>query len=327
MPALRNLEYVVSSIWVDESNQRQRVRRLLYFCGWQLWKRSQRKPVVIELFNGLRFIAYPDCSVSSGLIYHRIPDYREITFLREHVAGGTLLDIGANVGSVTLLLADRMDHALLFEPNPRAAERARVNLRLNHLPFEVHELALSDHCGELEFEDSGGVDTCNRTVVGFQSTVPTRRVRGLTLDQFLREYQVPPPVSLIKIDVEGHENAVLRGMREFLAGERPGLIMFEYLERTNLTETLSILQGVGYSVFELARAGPSLVRQTATPLQNLFACPDETVSRFSLKDQHVQKISAIGNHAEFHERPVAENCTNESILGANCDQKDTGVER
>ena len=64
------------------------------------------------------------------------------------------------------------------------------------------------------------------------------------------------PVSLVKIDVEGHENSVLRGMRKFLAEKRPPLVMFEYLQRTNLAETLEFFAGIGYRVFELGKNGP-----------------------------------------------------------------------
>jgi len=62
------------------------MKRLFLFLGWQFWKRVVRRPIVIELFNGLRFRAYPDCSVSSGVLYTRIPDSRDILFMRSHIA-------------------------------------------------------------------------------------------------------------------------------------------------------------------------------------------------------------------------------------------------
>ena len=294
MAFLDDLNYVVRSIWHDDSNRDQRLRRLSLFVGWQLWKRVVRAPIIIKLFNGLRFIAYPDCVVSAGLIYSHIPDYREISFIRLHLRGGALVDVGANVGSITLLLADQVEHAFLFEPNPIAAGRARDNLRLNDLHFEVHEVALSDVCQDLELEDAGGVDTCNRTVVGFKTSLPTRKVRGLTFDQFLAEHQPPiGPIGLIKIDVEGHQNAVLRGMKQCLSSNRPQLIMFEYLARTNLTETIEILEGVRYRVFRLGGEGATPVTHTAAPLQNLFACPIELSSTFRLSAQRADGMGQI----------------------------------
>lgn len=104
------------------------------------------------------------------------PTPATFSFLRAHIGQGTRIDVGANVGVVTFLLADQVQHALLFEPNPITAARARANLELNGLRFEVHEVALSDTAGTVEFEDAGGVSGCNRTVVGLSTSVPTRNV-------------------------------------------------------------------------------------------------------------------------------------------------------
>ena len=72
--------------------------RLFLFLGWQFWKRVVRRPIVIKLFNGLQFRAYPDCDVSSGVLYARIPDSRDILFMRSHLGQGTLIDVGAMWG-------------------------------------------------------------------------------------------------------------------------------------------------------------------------------------------------------------------------------------
>lgn len=267
----------ISSLWNEESNRGQRTRRLCTFVGWQLWKRIVRKPITVLLFNGKRFIAYPDCDVSSGVLYTRIPNSRNILFLRKHLSGGTLIDVGANVGSVSLLLADTIEDAILFEPNPVAAARARENLARNQLGFKVYEFALSDTNGEIRFECHGAVNTVGHVVVSPPSSqTATRVVPCITFDEFLRQHGDPDfPVSLVKIDVEGHENWVLRGMRQFLAKKRPPLVMFEYLQRTNLEQTMSIFAGVGYRVFELGRNGPIAVAGRVEPLQDLFACPLE----------------------------------------------------
>ena len=276
----QGLIYPISNLWNEESNRGQRSRRLCAFAGWQLWKRIVRKPITVALFNGMRFVAYPDCPVSSGVLYTRIPNSRNILFLRKHVSGGTLIDVGANVGSVSLLLADTVENAILFEPNPVAAARARENLVRNRLGFEVYELALSDTTGEIRFECHGAVDVGAHVVVGASSSLTaTCAVQCITFDEFLRRHGDPKfPVSLVKIDVEGHENSVLRGMRQFLAEKQPPLVMFEYLERTNLKQTLVIFAGVGYQVFEVGKNGPVAVTGRVEPLQDLFACPLQRMS-------------------------------------------------
>jgi FkbM family methyltransferase len=272
---LKNLLYALRSIWHNDSNRGERGKRILMFVGWQLWKRVIHLPIVVATDNGFRIIARPDSDVAAAFIYYRIPETRDIQFVRSHLNGGVLIDVGANVGSFSILVADKIDAAILFEPNPAAAAQARDNLAINRLPFEVHELAVSDVNGTVEFEDAGGASSTNRTVVGFETKVPTRTVGRVTLDEFLQERGITSEIAAVKIDVEGHENAVIRGMQQLLRDKRARLVMFEYLQRTNLSQALSAFQVAGYKTFELTADGPSEVRGSARPLQNLFACPEE----------------------------------------------------
>ena len=152
----REVRSIAASVWNDESNSDQRLRRILMAAGWQTWKRVVRKPLRMTLSNGALFRAYPECSCSSAACYFRIPSFHQISVLRQEARRGTLVDIGANVGLISMLLADAFDVGLLFEPNPIAAARARENIELNNLLFEVHEMALSDSVGQVEFEDRVG---------------------------------------------------------------------------------------------------------------------------------------------------------------------------
>ena len=250
--------------------------------GWQGWKRIVRKPLQLELFNGMHFRAYPDCACSSSAVYSKIPNSPYVRFLRDHAENGTFLDVGANVGLISTLLADTVQHALLFEPNPIAAARARENIKVNQLPFEVYEIALSDETGPIVFEDLGGVHTCNRTVSGFSTSSRTITVPRTTFDRFWAQRgPLETPVTLVKIDVEGHENSVLRGMRRLLLEQRP-IVMFEYLQRTNLRETFEIFAGVNYRIMVLSRErGVTLAPVAPPPLQDLLAVPSERVQALS----------------------------------------------
>jgi FkbM family methyltransferase len=266
------------AIWHDESNRNQRLRSLARAAGWQVWKRTVRCPLTTKLFNGLQFRVYPDCTISSSTFYSRIPYSRNLQFLRSQINGGTLIDIGANVGLISILLADKVQHALLFEPNTVAAARARENIVLNQLPFEVHEIALSDRNGTVSLENLGGASPCNRVVSEGATNAPVTTVACIRLDDFLEQHAtLPAPVTAIKIDVEGHENSVLRGMTGVLTNQRPRVIMFEYLQRTDLRETFEIFSGCGYQVMFLASSGKlEQADLNVTPLQDLFACPEES---------------------------------------------------
>jgi len=276
--SLSQLRNWSGAIWHDESNHSHRLHALVRAVGWQVWKRTIGRPLNTKLFNGLQFRVYPDCTISSSLFYSRIPYSHNIQFLRSQIEGGTLIDIGANVGLISILLADKIQYALLFEPNAVAAARARKNIVLNRLSFEVHEIALSDQNGIVSFENLGGASPCNRVVPEDIANASLVKVPSMRLDDFLEQHAaLPAPISAIKIDVEGHENSVLRGMTRTLTEQRPRVVMFEYLQRTDLRKTFEIFSGCGYRVMLL---GPSKKLQPAgldvPPLQDLFACPEES---------------------------------------------------
>jgi hypothetical protein len=106
-------------------------------------------------------------------------------------------------------------------------------------------------------------------------------VSRTTFDRFLEDHgALPTPITVVKIDVEGHENAVLCGMEYFLKTQRPRILMFEYLRRTNLTETFEIFGRAGYRIIELKAGGPAWATTRVSPLQDLFACPEELAAEF-----------------------------------------------
>jgi FkbM family methyltransferase len=124
-------------------------------------------------------------------------------FLRE---GDLFLDIGANVGTYTIL-ASGICRATTwaFEPDPETAKHLRRNVALNGLDtvVEVHECAVGSFDGEVPF--SLGLDTMNKVARPGDDNV--RVVRQKQLDLVVGEARP----AMLKIDVEGYEENVLRG--------------------------------------------------------------------------------------------------------------------
>jgi FkbM family methyltransferase len=143
--------------------------------------------------------------------------------------GDRCIDVGANIGLHTVRLAKLtggQGEVIAVEPDPELADRASGNIALNDLPqARVINAAASDHSGEAQLYRPGVADT-NRGrasllqhtyLTGTTSTVPT-----VTVDEISAG-----PVDLIKIDVEGHEAAVVRGASATIARDAP-LVIFEY---------------------------------------------------------------------------------------------------
>ncbi len=166
--------------------------------------------------------------------------------------GETAIDVGANRGVWAIQLAKAAGRVEAFECNPicQADVRAVIDRRIT-----LHPVALSDRAGSVQMRfDPGntGIGTIeqkndlsqNDSIKTIQTlTVPTR-----PLDDF--DFT---GVGLIKIDVEGHEEAVLRGAAQTLARDHPALII-EIEDRHNfgaLGRIEASLQALGYDAFVL----------------------------------------------------------------------------
>lgn len=147
--------------------------------------------------------------------------------------GMSVVDCGANLGYYTLIAADRVGaggrvHAI--EPNPALAERLRRSLVVNGYDQRttIHEIALSDAAREVAFripadEPKNGHITylaAHEAAAEPDCIV----VPALPLDTLLGD----AAVDFIKIDVEGAEEAVWRGMAGIFARGRPMTIFLEF---------------------------------------------------------------------------------------------------
>jgi FkbM family methyltransferase len=149
----------------------------------------------------------------------------ELKYLAAAARPGTVaIDAGANVGlfSVTLGKAvGREGRVLAFEPSPETAERLRDNVELNQLEnVDVIESALGADVGEAQLlvADDPAYSTTTEAVPNSVSVPQT------TLDATWRAAGTPP-VSVVKIDVEGEELSVVEGGRALLESERPTVLV------------------------------------------------------------------------------------------------------
>jgi FkbM family methyltransferase len=135
----------------------------------------------------------------------------------------TLIDIGANIGLYTVLLGRLPEVSAVhsFEPVARNAAQLHANLFLNRLAGKctVWRLALGDSDREVTLyidPRSTGLSRIDLSSSGRDNTVfcEQERVRSARFDDVLDLDRVR---AFVKIDVEGHALAVLKGMQGFLA--------------------------------------------------------------------------------------------------------------
>jgi FkbM family methyltransferase len=117
-----------------------------------------------------------------------------------------VVDVGANIGVYALPWAATCPGVTVhcFEPNPNVRARLARNVALNRLGARVrlHAEALSDRAGTAKLHGSGDMSSLNEGVHTDRQAAPTE-VSLARLDDVLGGEG--PPISLVKVDVQGHE--------------------------------------------------------------------------------------------------------------------------
>jgi FkbM family methyltransferase len=177
--------------------------------------------------------------------------------------GDTFIDVGANVGFYTLVVASRCPetNVISFEPNPGNFALLTKNVRANALRnVRCEPLAVSDEDRTATLYLTGSHMSASLRA-GFDGNVTgTTEVKTVRLDTYLAPY--PADARLVmKVDVEGHEEALFRGMHATLARLSPDIITevtFSYSR-----DAVDQLTRCGYHFFQITDQGliasPALV--------------------------------------------------------------------
>ena len=153
-----------------------------------------------------------------GLTINRSYEPEVTAFLKENVAAGqTAIDLGANIGYFTLLLAQLVGEdgqVVAFEPDPQNCRLLEKNVRANgYTNVTVRREAVADYSGRapLFLSDVNPGDHGLTDADGRRDTVD---IDVVTLDSALAHLR--GRIHWIKMDIQGAELAALRGMRSLL---------------------------------------------------------------------------------------------------------------
>jgi FkbM family methyltransferase len=218
-----------------------------------------------------------DANSSSVYLFGREIGQMHFHVYRRFARPGTCaVDVGANLGIHALVLAACVGdsgkvHA--FEPVPSICARMEENLKLNGVTnVELHQEALGSVSGDVVFDANPADFNVGKGRVTPQGdiTVPIGtiddRLGGLT-----------QPVSVVKIDTEGHELEVLKGAGDLLNKHRPAMLMELNPEFYSLADIRQHLPD-RYTWFRLSnRPGHEVTPLRSEPRDGceLLAAPDE----------------------------------------------------
>ncbi len=172
------------------------------------------------------------------------------------------VDVGANFGFWALLAARRGCRVVAVEPVSDTRARLAANVARNGLAerVEIVAEALSDSAGTLMIAVPDGESGQASAHPGDVVAAATFSVPARTLDELLGDRTV----RFLKIDVEGHEPAVLHGARRVLASGQIQYVLIELagpvMARTggSAAALIALLEGHGYEFVRFVRANEGL---------------------------------------------------------------------
>ncbi len=241
--------------------------------------RSRNGVVVLPIQGSLMALRLDDPGLSRVLIRDGIREREHTQLIHEEIHPGMVgVDLGANLGYYALMearIVGPKGKVFAVEPVPHNVAVLQRNVELNHYTnMEVHQMAISDECGEAEMWITPQSNFCNllsetdealrpeirQTHAGEQSAhrikVPT-----MTLDRFL-EVRGVKSLNFIRMDIEGFEVRVTKGMQKTLTEARGVLKLFVEVHNAHFTDPMATvgawlqeLLNLGFQPKALAIAG------------------------------------------------------------------------
>jgi FkbM family methyltransferase len=214
-------------------------------------------------------------------------------------AGDVTLDVGANVGYFTSLLArcaGPKGQVLAFEPHPATFAMLQRNAEVQgpqSARIQAFQVALSNVDGDASLDLFAGQE-CN-TSYAFLTQKPSAAgipVRISRADRYVEQNQ---EVGVLKIDAQWHESSVLEGFGTHLSSGKIRDVVFEE-ESPYPAESHKILLDAGYRIFWFAERlrGPRMISPTAKPTRKrpYDLTPSYLATLDSVRAQ--KRLSALG---------------------------------
>lgn len=214
---------------------------------------------------------------------------------------GVVIDVGANIGAITLPVAAYLDHGHVYaaEPTDFAFQKLRVNLELNP-QLVARVTTVKTFIADRSAPTSKLAAYSSWPVTGSGSESPHHPIHGgvakdagcgqVTLDDLILSREISR-VDLVKIDTDGHEFAVLAGAARCLEEQRP-VVVFEACEylmrdpRLDFAAFAKLFDDHGYTICHGLPPRPMDATEFARSCPvggglDLIALPRETLQRFS----------------------------------------------
>jgi FkbM family methyltransferase len=213
------------------------------------------------------------------------------TLWRLAESGEWCLDIGANIGYMTGLLAARVQaggKVSSFEPHPIIFGRFQANIKKlandKYAPIQAHQIAAGATDGTTNLVEPEGFDGNEGNAKLTNNPISSKKAYQIKISRLDSLFFKEERFGVVKVDVEGWELSVFQGAEQLLAKHRIRDIVFEDFEAFP-SESVKFLQNKGYTIFRIAKKilGPHICHPSEAKAQDLLL-PYEPVNYLATID-------------------------------------------
>lgn len=197
------------------------------------------------------------------LVSPLVINQEKVDFFKKFIKKGDLIiDIGANIGDTTVLMALAAGSSgitLGFEPNPYVFKILEINASLNKEKQNIIPLPYAITVKEEEFfyissEASfanGGISPTEKSIHG--KFIYPHKIKGIVLQKFLEMNYMDKikNLSFIKIDTEGYDKEIIKSISGLIEKYKPAIVAesFKHSTPEEKEELYNVIKQHGYDIF------------------------------------------------------------------------------
>ncbi|MBL7114475.1 MAG: FkbM family methyltransferase [Kiritimatiellae bacterium] len=186
---------------------------------WQFRRAFGLFPVQLAISRSRIFVEGPSgvAALTNSMGMYDSNNMHLIRLMLDHSPEITFFDIGANVGTYTLIASESPNaQVYAFEPHPVTFSQLARNVEINNRDqVNLLQIVLSDKEGTAALISAADPSLAHIAATGSGATGDSLKVTTRTLDSVCTERKAWPQV--LKLDVEGHQLEVLRGFQKGIA--------------------------------------------------------------------------------------------------------------
>ena len=226
-----------------------------------LWAMLRKPGMEISMENCFGYKNYIDKGFATRfMVKYNFPAdcYPILCFLNKYVnKANVTFDVGANRGLVSVFFAKKYAYVHSFEPSHEVSQIAKKNIMLNGIKnIKWNELGVADTNNSLEYYDYGVESSGHNSFIYQRGDKIDKHVLNVvTLEDYCKKENIKK-IDILKIDVEGFESKVVKGLGHMLDDGLVGMVIFEIspsleYDRQESSNMINNLYSNGFRFFDL----------------------------------------------------------------------------